>query len=512
MSLILTAAVLSTMHYEGDVTADNGDYVDVQFTVPAGTVEIEIAHTDNSDNAILDWGVWAPEGFRGWGGGLTDNAIIGVDQSSRSYLPGAITPGTWTVSVGKAKLDPTGTHYAIDITCRDNATLPVLDKAAFTPTVLNPMRRWYKGDFHVHSTQSGDAKATFDQIATLAQSRGLDFANISDHNTVSQHALLAALQPQYPGFLWLRGAEITTYSGHGNAVGIHDYVEHRLGYQGRTVKGIVDDVAAQGGVFIVNHPMLDLGTSCIGCAWQHVDDTPWNEVSGIEVITGNFDIGIQAFVPRVLTLWDSLLDQGYRIAAIGGSDDHTAGMNEGITGSSIGSPTTLVLADNLSEPAIVDAIRHGRTIVQLRGPDDPLVEMTMTGAAGAVAEIGDDVVGIDHVSIQFHVTAGNGTFVQLWRDGVKVDQQAVTSDDVHGTFERAAAGGPERFRIQLINDTNQTLVITSHIYVDGVAGDSGCGCLAASGGNSTGWWVMVGFALLARRRTARRNRILPSAR
>src|SRR5258706_8532831 len=369
MTLVLTAAVLSTMHFEGDVTADNGDYVDVAFAVPAGTVEIEIAHADNSTYAILDWGVWAPEGFRGWGGGLTDNAIIGVEQSSRSYVPGAITPGTWTVSIGKAKLDATGAHYAIDITCRDNATLPVLDKAAFTPTVLNPMRHWYKGDFHVHSTQSGDAKATFDQIATLAQSRGLDFANISDHNTVSQHALLAALQPQYPGFLWLRGAEITTYSGHGNAVGIHDYVEHRLGYQNRMIKGIVDDVAAQGGVFIVNHPMLDLGTTCIGCAWKHVDDTPWDEVSGIEVITGNFDIGIQAFVPRVLVLWDSLLDQGYRIAAIGGSDDHTAGMNEGNTGSSIGSPTTLVLADNLSEQAIVDAIRHGRPIVQLPGPD-----------------------------------------------------------------------------------------------------------------------------------------------
>ena len=60
--------------------------------------------------------------------------------------------------------------------------------------------------------------------------------------------------------------------------------------------------------------MLDLGTACIGCQWQHVEDTPWDEVAGIEVITGNFDIGIQAFVPRVLALWDSLLDQGHRIA------------------------------------------------------------------------------------------------------------------------------------------------------------------------------------------------------
>src|SRR3979490_1574675 len=136
MSAILVAAVLSTMHYEGDVAVGGGDYVDVLFVVPAGTVEIEIAHDDGSTYNILDWGVWSPSGYRGWAGGLTDNAIIGVDQSSRSYLPGAIAPGTWTVVIGKAKLDPAGGHYAIDVTCRDNATLPVLTKASFAMPVL----------------------------------------------------------------------------------------------------------------------------------------------------------------------------------------------------------------------------------------------------------------------------------------------------------------------------------------------------------------------------------------
>ena len=103
MSLIAVAAVLSTMHYEGDVAVAGGDYVDVPFVVPAGTVEIEIAHDDGSTYNILDWGVWSPEGYRGWAGGLTDNAIIGVDQSSRSYMPGAITPGTFHGTPGKPR-------------------------------------------------------------------------------------------------------------------------------------------------------------------------------------------------------------------------------------------------------------------------------------------------------------------------------------------------------------------------------------------------------------------------
>src|SRR4051812_12280907 len=193
VSLIAIAAVLSTMHYEGDVTAAGGDYADVAFVVPAGTVEIQITHSDGSSDVILDWGVWSPDGFRGWGGGNTEDAIIGVDESSRSYLPGPITPGTWTVSVGKALLSAGMGHYSIDVVCDSAETLTPQARAAYTPAVLGTERRWYKGDFHVHSLESGDATATFAAIATLAKTHGLDFVNLSDHNTFAQHALIAAI-------------------------------------------------------------------------------------------------------------------------------------------------------------------------------------------------------------------------------------------------------------------------------------------------------------------------------
>jgi len=499
MGVIVFAVVLSSMHYEGDVTAANGDYVDVPFDVPAGTVEIQVTHTDGSDSVILDWGVWAPDGsYRGWGGGNTEDAIIGVDQSSRSYLPGPIAPGTWTVSIGKALLDATGGHYSIDVVCRDNATLQVLPKAPYSPVVLNPERRWYKGDFHVHSVQSGDAGASFDQIATLAKTQGLDFVNLSDHNTYAQHALIAAYQPSQPDLLFLRGSEITTYSGHTNSVGTHDYIEHRLGYKGRTIAGIAEDVAAEGAAMIVNHPVLDLGTQCIGCAWQHVDDTPWEKVSAMELITGNFDIGVQAFVPRVVTLWDSLLDQGNHIAVVGGSDDHRAGMDTGPTSSPIGSPTTLVLADNLSEAAIVDALHKGRTVVQLRGPGDPFVEL-MIGDA----EIGDEVSDIASVEATVHVVGGDGTIAQLWRDGKKLDQMPIAGNDTKVTFSDEPGAQLRRYRIELINDLNQRIVVTSHIWVHGVAADDGCGCRSSSGGGWLGAAAIWLGALLTTRRRAR---------
>jgi hypothetical protein len=497
MWLALTAAVCSstTMRLEGDVTAAGGDYADVAFDVPAGTQEIQIAHSDNSDTAILDFGVWGPAGYRGWSGGLTDDITIGVDQSSRGYLPGPIDAGTWTVAIGKALLDATGAHYTIDVTCKTTESLPVLAKAPYQAVVMSPDRRWYSGDFHVHSVQSGDASASLQANIDLAHSRGIDFINCSDHNTISQHALVAAQQPSWP-ILAMRGSEITTYSGHGNAVGIHDYVDHRLGYNGRTIKDVIDDVVAQGGIFIVNHPATNLGTQCIGCAWKHMDDVPWDEVSGIEVLTAGYKVGVVAFTPTVLAMWDQLEDQGHRLSAVSGSDDHSAGVgDDGAIGAPVGSPTSRVLADNLSEAAIMDAVRHHRTMVQLRGPTDPIVDFHLKAHDGSLAEIGDDVDGIAKAEITLHVTGGNTMFVQVWRDGAMTSETPVTSDDFTTTVEDVPAPGDHRYRVELVDVGNMRIVITSHIYVHAVAGADGGGCCQA-GGNWLGGLVSLAPLIL----------------
>ncbi len=499
--LLPLAAVLSTMHYEGDVTPAGGDFAVVEFAVPAGTREIRIAHTDGSDYVVLDWGVWGPDGFRGWGGGNDEDAIIGVDESSRSYRTGPITPGTWQLVIGKARLDATGGHYAVDVTCRDDATLPVRPRAPFTRVELAHGRRWYRGDFHVHSAESGDATASFDQIAALARMRGLDFVNLTDHNTDSHLALAAAAQAAHPDVLLLRGAEITTYAGHGNAVGLGAYVDHRIGFAGRTIEQVLGDVTAQGALFLVNHPSLDLGDACIGCAWNH-PTTPWDRVAGMEIITGKWDIVERLFVPRAVALWDELASQGFRIAAVGGSDDHRAGAGTGVNDSAIGSPTTLVLADELSEAAILDGIRRGRTIVQLRGPDDPMVELRIGSA-----ELGDQVDGVETAELDVDVTGGAGTFLQLWRDGEKIAQAEVTADAFSHRFEDRPGAAQRRYRVELVNGGNQRLVVTSHIYVGGV--DGGCGCRSgAPGGGGGGLAAIAGLLLVVLRprrpRAARR--------
>jgi hypothetical protein len=490
--------VLGTLHLEGTAAAGNGDYIDVPFTVPAGTVEIQISRSyDNTLGQILDFGVWQPEGFRGWSGGLTDDVIVGVDQSTRGYLPGAITPAQWTLVIGKARLDGGTSHYAIDFTFRDNATLTVLPKATYSPVTLATGTRWYRGDFHVHSTESGDTTGTArpnDDVA-LAVANGLDFINMSDHNTVSQIALTAASQPSWP-VLVLRGSEVTTYSGHGNAVGIHDYVDHRLGYNGRTMQNVVDDVVAQGGIFLVNHPATNLGTSCIGCAWQHMDDTPWDQVSAIEVLTSGWELGVSLFTPTVMQMWDMLEDAGHRLAAIGGSDDHRAGANEGGTASDIGQPCVNVLANALSEDAIIAGVKARHTVVQLRGCNDAMVVATMANG-GADAQVGDEVDGVEYAEISVHVTHGDGTIAQLWRDGVQIDQRGVSGADTFVKFEDKPGASQHRYRIELVDgSSNRRIVVTSHFYVKGIAGEGGC----ATGGSPAGWLALAFAAMFVRRR------------
>ncbi|MCX5747093.1 MAG: CehA/McbA family metallohydrolase, partial [Proteobacteria bacterium] len=280
-------------------------------------------------------------------------------------------------------------------------------------------------------------------------------------------------------------------------------VDHRIGFQGRAIPAVIAEVNAAGGVFIVNHPVLDLGDLCIGCAWNH-PDTPWDQVAAMELITGNFDIGVNAFVPRVIDLWETQLAAGHHIAIVGGSDDHTAGKSTGPTDSPIGSPTTLVLADALSEAAIIDGVKHGRTMVKLNGPAAPDLDVTMTTADGGVAEIGDDVDGVGHVTLPASIAHGAGGFVQLWRDGAKVSSTPIVGDDFTTMLSDTPGAGDFRYRVEIINDINQRVVVTSHFYVHAIAApdDGGCGCGATRPASALPL-VIVGLALRRRRRPAR---------
>ena len=497
-ALLLTAALLSSLSVGGDVRAGDGDYVTVDFAVPAGTVEIHIATEYPDDGDILDWGVWAPEGMRGWGGGLRDALIIGVDDSTRGYLPGPITAGTWTLVIGKASIESEFVPWTAAIEFHDEATLPPRPRANNDAVVLDNTRRWYAGDFHVHTSESGDASASLDEIYAIARDQNLDFVVISDHNTISGHALQARAQRDLADLLLIRGNEVTTYGGHGNALGVAAMIDHRIGFQGRSADDILDEVAVAGGLFAVNHPNLGLLGNCIGCGWDH--DVDWSKVSALEVHNGNYDLSISIFTPGVIEYWEQRLSEGHRLAAIGGSDDHHAGIDLESHQSPVGSPTTWVLSDSLSEADILRGVQEGRTWLQLAGPSSPTLELSLEAPDGSVGTIGDTLSG-HALEVTLLVSGANGMRAALYRDGELVETQPIIGEaDALVALQAEVPEAGARFHVEITD--GQTKALTSHFYADYAAPpeNTSGGCQTAIENDYPGLALLLAYFWIFRRR------------
>lgn len=494
LSLVLAQAPLVLT---GELTADGPEFVRVPFEVPAGLLELEVKHVVEDPANILDFGVDSPLGFRGYGGGNTESAVIGAAASSRSYLAGELTPGTWSVVIGKAKVQVSPARYRLEISFRTAATLaPQPQRAPYgAGPALSTGARWYAGDFHVHSSESGDARATMDEVATFARSRGLDFIELSEHNTRSQLDFYADVQARHPQLLLVPGVEFTTYQGHANGIGATEWVDHRFGLDGETMETAAQKLTAQGAALSINHPVLDLGTSCIGCAWKH--PIPEAQLSAVEIQTGGYDKTGALFFARAITFWEVLLRRGLHLAPIGGSDDHRGGTGTGPFDSPIGSPTTMVYATELSAEAIVAAVKAGRTVVKLQGPADPMVDLT----AGE-ARVGD-TLKVETAALAARVTGGRGAQLRWVVDG-EVERELVTidSDDFELSATLAApAQGEKRVRAELLVG-GAVRVVTGHLWLAPPDAPKSCSCTAASAAPLL--LSLLALRLASRRRTTRR--------
>jgi hypothetical protein len=446
---------------DGTIADGTPRYFGVAFAVPEGVREVEVRHDDLSEANILDWGLRDPTRFRGWGGGNTEPAVVSVDAASRSYLPGAIPAGQWTVMIGQARVTERPARYHVEIVLRTAATLAAQpERRAYTHApALATGPRWWAGDFHVHSRESGDATATLDEIAALARGRGLDFVELSEHNTVSQLDFIVDAQARHPDLLFVPGIEVTTYAGHANAIGATRWVDFTVGSAPTvTIGSITDAVAAQDALFSINHPVLELGDQCIGCAWS-LAEAP-ERVNAIEVQNGQYSVTGALFFNNAIRFWERYLARGLHVAPLGGSDDHRAGQDHGTFASPIGGPTTLVYAPELSVPALIAAVRAGRTVVKLQGPDDPMVELRAGDAM-----IGDTVRD-RRVTLRATVTRGNGATLRFVRNGGTASTVSVTADPFTTTLDVDAPPGTadDRWRCELAVN-GPTRVLTGHLWI-----------------------------------------------
>ncbi|EFL32882.1 secreted protein [Streptomyces viridochromogenes DSM 40736] len=346
----------------GTLPPGSPDFVYVPVEVPAGVREIKVAYTYDRPSVpagttgnALDIGVFdergtelGGRGFRGWSGGARTEFFLRADDATPGYLPGPVREGTWHIALGPYTVAPQGLAYEITITLTygepGEAARPV-----YPPERAKGRgRAWYRGDCHLHSWHS-DGRRTPAEIGALARAAGLDFINSSEHNTHSAHAHWADVAGD--DLLVMLGEEITTRNGHVVALGTDPgtFVDWRYRARDNRFGRFARQIRRAGGLVVPAHPHA----TCVGCNWKF----GFNEADAVEVWNGPYTPDDEV----ALADWDSMLVASARDGrdwppAMGSSDAHR-------DPDAVGSPQTVVLADDLTREAIQEGIRAGRSYI-----------------------------------------------------------------------------------------------------------------------------------------------------
>jgi hypothetical protein len=467
----------------GELTrADHETYRERAFDVPAGVERLTVvfAHTGHEEKATIDLGLFDPQRFRGWSGSNKLRFTLASTDATPSYLPGPITPGRWTLILGVPNIREGKTaQYQAAIFFGRGETAAI---STFSDAPLATGDRWWRGDLHMHTCHSdgtapaqagGRAPGPVYRTVEAAAARGCDFIAVTDHNAVSHLNALRELQPAFDKLLLIPGVEITTFHGHAGVLGIAGYVEFRLG-SGHlpTVARLQDEVARRGGVFAINHPALPSNELCMGCGWT-ADGTDWARLDAVEVVNGGAALaqGNTADGPfSGVPFWEARLNDGFSPTAIGGSDSHKPDAGPARM-ASVGAPTTCVWAGELSERAILDAMRAGHVFIDVEGSGDRVLGLTAS-CGDAWAMMGEALTIPSGASADFtlHGRGLAGAQVDIVMDGrhdAAMENTILAGDDEILSFQLPGDGERHWIRADIRSaDASRTLMIGNPIYLN----------------------------------------------
>jgi hypothetical protein len=188
-------------------------------------------------------------------------------------------------------------------------------------------------------------------------------------------------------------------------------------------------------------------------------------LTAIEAVNGGSELHGLSGIP----FWDKELNQGCRLTGIGGSDNHRP-MDPADHMSSIGMPTTVVYASELSTPAILDGIRAGHVFIDLEGTRDRLLEFT-AGAEGAQAQAGDAIQAKNgaQVQLQLHVAHAAGGKIRWIEDGKEMpggSSEEITSDDQRFSVMWTSDGHRHWFRAEVAGADGKLWLVGNPVYVN----------------------------------------------
>jgi hypothetical protein len=215
---------------------------------------------------------------------------------------------------------------------------------------------WYRANLHAHTTDSDGDIAPADG-AELYRRAGYDILAITDHWHVTE------LTSAREDFLILPGAEFNVGSpAQGTSYHIVGLNLSARGTLPRTpevgAQETIDAIRAQGGEAFLAHPY-----------WSGLmapDITPLRDYFAVEVYNTGCDIEILRGYSMVH--WDDLLTLGHPCGAVAVDDGHRQAVDHGLA-------WTMIRAEELTTPAVMEALRRGRYYSSI-GPELREVRIT----------------------------------------------------------------------------------------------------------------------------------------
>lgn len=244
---------------------------------------------------------------------------------------------------------------------------------------------------------------------------------LTDHNTASHWLDVDRLQPFFDTLLLPRAREITTYRGHANAIGERRFADFRLPAPDESPAVVLAGPAGDGAFVSINHPRLPDGEVCMGCGWNGTTDDVLRHVHGVEVVNGDTVDGPMSG----WAFWADLLSRGYRLTAVGGSDEHTVD-DDGDR--RLGHPATVVWMRELSEGALVEGLKRGRAYVRVRGPAGPVLVLFEAARDGQTAGMGETLTGTGLLTLRARLRGAAGQTLQWIGDGRVIGEVALGDD------------------------------------------------------------------------------------
>lgn len=473
---------------QGSITSkQQNTYVELPFAVPAkiSRVTLTFSYTGKDQHTALDLGLIDPEGLRCWSGGNKSLLTVAETEATPSCLPGRLPAGTWKVLIGVPSIRRGQvSEYTAKVYLSSTGSLP---ETAESTGVVREGAAWYRGDLHMHTahsdgscaSESGKKRVPCPVFLTVdaAARRGLDFIAITDHNTTSHYDAMRELTPYFDELLLIPGREITTFHGHMNVFGTEQFIDFRLGSaQVPDINTLLRRAQAAGGLISINHPGAPTGERCMGCGWDPSPAADMKLVQAVEAINSGSEEGPYSGVP----FWERGLNQGYRLTAVGGSDNHDATKPLGRVGS-VGSPTTVVYAAELSTPAILQAIHAGHVFVDLTASRDKLLEVHAL-AAGENVGMGDsmELAAGSSLRLEAHVVKASGASVVWIEDGKPLEEagaqraegnqmgqgKQISQDDQTLSTEWKSDGARHWFRADVRGPDGHLWLLGNPVYVN----------------------------------------------